>query len=295
MELTTARNIKDRKNRHNVCRTLTKLSELLPHQDMTMGVIVYCGIDEYEQEIVSIIIPKIQLDIFYYNCGNKFITHIAEKYTNEHKGNIVFADGNKCIIYEFKYGKFIIKKQFDALLQKRQKKGGQSAIRIARLAEETRHMYVIKIIDYLNRLDRDCKTLLFGSNEITTMIVDGKTLLCPVIYGGFLEFDTDTIKNARKWIDYLDTKNDNISEYDDKYKIIIECLDMPEKVDRLDFSPEKIHEMEFCLTHDETIINRIPFPRIGTDYYERLRIFEYIGVKYFNYVYDDDDIMDYEL
>ena len=293
MELTTSRNIKDRKNRHNVCRILTKLSEILPQQDMTMGVIVYCGIDEYEQEIMNIIIPKIQLDIFYYNCGNKFITYIAEKYTTEHKGNIIFADGNKCIIYEFKYGKFIIKKQFDALLQKRQKKGGQSAVRIARLAEETRHMYVVKIIDYLNMLDRDCKTLLFGSNEITTMIMSMKTLLCSVIYGGFLEFDTDTIKNARKWIDYLDTKNDKISKYDDKYKMIIECLDFPEKLDKLDFSPEKINEMEFCLTHDETVINRIPFPQIGADYYDRLKIFEYIGVKYFNYVYDDD-MIDYE-
>lgn len=255
---------------------------------MTMGLIVYCGIDEFEEEIVHIIVPKIQLDVFYYNCGNKFITNIAEKYIDEHKGNIVFADGNSCIIYEFKNGKFHIKKQFDALLQKRQKKGGQSAVRIARLAEETRHMYVVKIIDNLNMLDRDCKTVLFGSSEITTMIMSMKTLLCPITYGGFLEFDTNTIKNARKWIDYLDPKNDINSLYDDKYKIILECLDISEKLDRLDFSPEKYNEMEFCLSHDETIINRIPFPQIGSEFYERLKPFEYIGVKYFNYICNDD-------
>ena len=271
-----------------MCRILTKLNESLPHQDMSMGLIVYCGIDEFEDEIVHIIQPKIELDLFYYNCGNKFVTDIADKYIQEQRGNIVFADGNSCIIYEFKGGKFIVKKHFDALLQKRQKKGGQSAVRIARLAEETRHMYVVKIIDNLNLLDRNCKTVLFGSNEITTMVMSMKTLLCPITYGGFLEFDTNTIKNSRKWIDYLDTKNDTNTIYNDKYKIIIECLDISEKLDRLDFSPEKSNEMEFCLSYDETLSNRIPFPSIGSEYYERLKPFEYIGVKYFNYVCQDD-------
>jgi hypothetical protein len=69
-------------------------------------------------------------------------------------------------------------------------------VRIARLAEETRHIYVVKIIDYLNELDRDCKTLLYGSNEITGMILSMKTLLCPVSYKGFLKFDMNTIKNT---------------------------------------------------------------------------------------------------
>lgn len=240
-ELTTSRNIKDRKNRHNVCRILTKLRELLPQQDMTLGLIVYCGIDEYEEEITKIIIPKIKLDLFYYNCGNKFITDIAEKYTNEYKGNIVFADGNNCIIYEFKSGKFIVKKRFDALLQKRQRKGGQSAVRIARLAEETRHMYVVKIIDNLNLLERNCKTMLFGSNEITSMIMSMKTLLCPVTYGGFLEFNTDTIKNTQKWVQYFNPDNEH-NLYDDKYKFIIECLDITEKIDMLDFDHQIIQK-----------------------------------------------------
>ena len=255
-----------------------------------MGLIVYCGIDEFECEIVKIIVPKIQLDLFYYHCGSKFITHIADKYINEHKGNIVFADGNNCIIYEFKEGKFIIKKHFDALLQKRQKKGGQSALRIARLAEESRHMYVVKIVDNLNMLERGhgCKTLLFGSNEITTMIMSMKTLLCPITFGGFLDFDTNTIKNARKWIEYLDPKNDIGNLYNNKYKIILDCLDISENLDRLDFSPEKSNEMEFCLSDDENIPNRIPFPQIGSEYYERLKPFEYIGVKYFNYICNDD-------
>lgn len=251
---------------------------------MSLGLIVYSGVDEYEQEILKIITPKIKLDIFYYNCGNKFMTNIADKYIENIKGNIIFADGNKCIIYEFKNGSFVIKKHFDALLQKRQKCGGQSAVRIARLAEETRHMYVVKIIDYLNELDRDCKTLLYGSNEITSMILSMKTLLCPLSYKGFLKFDTNTIKNTSKWVDCLNDENVNIHKYDDKYKLILECLDMVELLDRLDFNFEKSDEMEFCVSNDNTKINAIPFPSYESLFYERLKAFEYIGVKYFGYV-----------
>lgn len=264
------------------------MNELLPYQDISMGLIVFSGIDEYEKELLHLIKPKIQLNTFYYNCGNKFITYIAEKYTNEHKGNIIFANGNNCIIYEFLQGKFVVKKHFNALLQKRQKKGGQSALRIGRLAEESRHTYIIKVIDYVNILERDCKSVLFGSEEITSMIMTQKTLLCPLVYGGFLEFNLDTIKNTDKWIEYLKPNND--SKYDDKYKLILECLNIKEKIDRLDFSLEKSSEMEFCVTSNKNILKSIPFPSISSKYYEKLKDFEYIGVKYFSYVcYNDND------
>lgn len=247
---------------------------------MSMGLIVYCGIDEFEDEIVKIIVPNTEIDSFYYNCGSKFIT--------EHKGNIIFANGNCCLIYEFKNGKFIMKKQINALLQKRQRKGGQSAVRIARLAEETRHNYISKIIDHLNMLDRNCKSVLFGSSEITTMILSMKTLIPPVNYGGFLEFDLNTIKNTRKWIEYIDSKNDISNVHVNKYKLIVECLDIYDKLDRLDFSIEKANEMEFCLTHNKDIPNSIPFPKIDSEYYDRLKPFEYIGVKYFTYQDEHD-------
>jgi hypothetical protein len=257
-----------------------------------MGLIIYCGIDENEDEIFHIIQPKIKLNVFYYNCGKKFITDVAMEYMSNCNGNIVFANGDECIIYEFKNGSFSLKKRFDALLQKRQKKGGQSAQRIARLAEETRHMYVVKIIDNLNLLNRDYKTVLFGSNEITKMILEMKTLLCPISYGGFLNFDRNTIKNTGIWIEYL--KNTLTSEYDLKYKQIVEYLENHFQIDRLDFDQTNSNEMEFficktnenCLERNNICINaknRIPFPPIQSQYYKKLSMFEYIGVKYFSY------------
>ena len=256
-----------------------------------MGLIIYAGIDEYEKEIFEIIEPKLKLDIFYYNCGSKFITYMAEKYITDYSGNIVFANGDKCMIYELVNGEFRLKKHFDALLQKRQKKGGQSALRISRLAEETRHMYVVKIIDNLNLLNRDCKTVLFGSAEITNMILSMKTLLTPIVDGGFLEFDNGTIKNVKKWVEILNNCDKCVNKFDKYYKTIVECLDFSDKIDRLDFSRDNKDNMEFYLDisndgsndNNDNNNNKIPYPPFESSYYSRLSVFEYIGIKYFAY------------
>lgn len=160
--------------------------------------------------------------------------------------------------------------------------GGQSAVRIARLAEETRHKYVTKIVDYLNMLYRDDKTLLFGSKEITGMILENKTLLQKVEYKEFLEFNTQTINNISKWCKYLDeTKHD---EYDNYYEEVINCLQID--IDKLDFDITNKEEMKYYLikTNKEDIKEnnkKIPFPNKENKYYEQLCGFEYIGIKYY--------------
>jgi|LakMenEpi03Aug12_release.lakeMendotaPanAssembly.Ray.scaffolds.fasta_scaffold563964_2 hypothetical protein len=58
----------------------------------------------------------------------------------------------------------------------------------------------------------------------------------------------------------------------------------------LDFDPENALEMHYCLSDNEELINRIPFPHISSVYYTRLKPFEYIGIKYFNYIKQDSDI-----
>ena len=59
---------------------------------------------------------------------------------------------------------------------------------------------------------------------------------------------------------------------------------MVELLDRLDFNFEKSDEMEFCVSNDNIKINAIPFPSYESLFYERLKAFKYIGVKYFGYV-----------
>ena len=139
--------------------------EKLPNENLEKGLIIFAGINKYEEVILEIIKPELKIKMFYYNCGYKFIVDASREYLDDYKGNILFANGDTCLIYYYENGTFKTFKNITANLQKRQKKGGQSAIRIARLAEETRHKYVTKVVDYLNQLKRDDKTLLFGSKE----------------------------------------------------------------------------------------------------------------------------------
>lgn len=235
---------------------------------------------------MEIIHPEMKINIFYYNCGDKFITHIIEDYIKKHSGNIVFANGDMCLIYKYNNGCFKIFKNITANLQKRQKKGGQSAVRIARLAEETRHKYIIKIIDYLNLLNKNDKTLLFGSNEITKMILENKTLLCNIEYKGFLEFDTKTINCTHKWCKILNETDEN--KYDNYYQEIIYCLQ--NNIDKLDFDINNKNQMKYYLIKNNNVDicdKNIPFPNKSNSNYNKLCNFEYIGVKFYSINYDE--------
>lgn len=48
--------------------------------------------------------------------------------------------------------------------------------------------------------------------------------------------------------------------------------------------------MNYCVSDDDVFVNRIPFPHISSVYYTRLKPFEYIGIKYFNYIKQDCDV-----
>ena len=217
-----------------------------------MGLIIYCGIDEFKQEICHIEKPKICLNVFYYNCSNKFNLDVAAPYLESYDGCVVFASGDECFIYVYENGKFICVPggRIQCLLQKRQKKGGQSAQRIGRLAEETRHIYITRIKD---KLPRDKKIIVFGSKEICEMLDVGS-------YMGFIEFDADTIKDTRRWCEFL-KESDNY--WHDKI-----CSYLINNVDMLDFDPANREEMQYVMDKP----------------YGKLSEFNYIGVKYFAYM-----------
>lgn len=284
--MSTSRNIKDRINRKNVCRTLTKLLGHLHTKDFSKGLIVYAGINEFEEEIFEFIEPTVKLNIFYYNCGDKFNVDIASDYLTEHTGNIIFANGDECIIYKFTNGSFVIVKKLNACLQKRQKHGGFSANRIARLAEETRHNYVTRIIDIVNSLERSDKMILFGSKEITSLIFAHKQLLVKLNNGGFLDFTNRTINNTKYFLNSLLNKDNNAEIYE---QIL---LYLETDIDMLNFDQEKSDDMKYCISNDELKPNRIPFPSHDSTFYSRFIGFEYIGVKYYSHFVDDIDSAD---
>lgn len=247
---------------------------MLNNKINTNGIIIYAGTNEYNVEILKTFTPKISLNQFYYNCGKQFIVDRFVELFNDIKGYIIFANGDCCNIYKFE-SSFIKIKSINGNLIKRQRKGGQSAVRFSRLAEESRHEYVIHVIDYLNLL-RNENCWIFGSNEIVKMILERKELLIKLNYGGFLDFNNDTINDTRKWLSYL-----NKEEVDEtKLKEIVLLLDT--NIDMLDFDEKNKLEMKYYFDYNE--IHKYK----NSKDYERIKLFNYIGVKYFNTINYDD-------
>lgn len=280
-----AKNIKDRLNRQNVQRLLTilnqKISSINLNKNYLLGILAYIGINEYNEEIIEFIEPEIKLDLFYYSCSNKFETEIGKKYIgNNINGTIIFANGNECIGYQFIYGQFVKIFNLNSNLVKRHKCGGYSANRYARIAEESRHSYIIRICDKIKELNSKENNWLFGSEEIVDMIL--KQTHIKLNNGGFSDFNSNTILNSRYWIEVLTRKTDDC--YDTQYKEIINYLAV--NPDKLDFDRQNKDLMKYFI--DKNIIDNKDFmsnqiPLIMTSkYYTQLTMFEYIGVKYFD-------------
>lgn len=285
-ELHTARNIKSRVNRHNVIVILNKINEYYKIKKFELGVFIFAGVDNTDNFFLYSIEPLIKCDIFVYNCSNKFNPSFVSKYMNLCEGSIVFANGNECYIYRFDTcaGTFVQFKHINGNLIKRHKKGGQSALRFARLAEESRLHYTTYIIDWINKLNTSNRILLFGSLEIINMIKSRCNK--NIELGGFLEFDSNTIKDVQKWIGIINDKS-SINPYLNIYKEIIKLLDT--NPDRLDFDPKNKDQMKWWIGKATALDkatqsdNFIPYPNPNTEYSSRINIFEYIGVKFFVY------------
>ncbi len=128
-----------------------------------LGLFIYVGINEYGEEIIEFIEPNIKIDLFYYSCTNKFETEIINKYIKtDIDGTIIFANGEECLCYSFRNGQFIKIFGSSANLVKRHSKGGFSANRFARIAEESRHVYVTRVCDKLKEIKTN-NNWIFGS------------------------------------------------------------------------------------------------------------------------------------
>lgn len=287
-EIASCKNIKNRINRQCVFSLLTKISIRWKANKYDNGVFIYAGVDEFNKTIIEFIEPINKCDIFYYNCGSKFNTEIISKYMSENEGTIIFANGDECFIYQWIGGEFQMKKNLNANLTKRHNKGGQSAKRFQRLAEESRAIYVTRVVDQLNTLTTK-NNFIFGSTEIVGMIMSNKTRLLNVINEGFLNFNKQTIKNTRNWIQYIDGSYNKNSKYDKIYDDVLYKLN--NDIDFLDFDYNNRSTMDYCLCNDESEETKtIPFPNVDSDYYVKFCGFEYIGIKFYAHEnYEEDD------
>ena len=279
-----------------------RLSNINLNTHFGLGLFCFVGINEYGDEIIELIEPNIKLDLFYYSCANKFETHIIAKYISSNiMGTIVFANGDECLGYQFKQGQFIKIFGLNGNLVKRHNKGGYSANRFARIAEESRHLYVVRICDRLNELknefistnlanSKELNIYIFGSDEIVEMVVKQSSI--KLINGGFLNFNSNTIKNTKYWINILNKSMEK--NYDDQYMEILEYLEL--NPDMLDFDPVNKNTMKYYMEKkisDQTKLNINQIPLIvNSKYYAKLMIFDYIGVKFYNYHINESDDVD---
>ena len=299
-----AKNIKDRTNRQNVQRILTIIQQRLGStRTYELGICCFVGINEYSDEICELVEPDSKITQFYYSCANKFHIEPAEKYIgNNVSGVLVFANGNECLCYQFVSGQFVKLFGINGHLIKSHKKGGFSANRFARLADESRHNYIVRIADRIRDLINsslespctpnkvECQTNLsnriwiFGSDDIVQMFQTYWVGLSQVKInsGGFLNFNSNTINNNQYWLEFLSKPVGN--EYERNYEQIKLYLDT--NPDMLDFDKSAKSEVKFFIEKtsgqfQDLLPNQIPFPTSSSKFYLDLVLFEYVGVKYF--------------
>lgn len=222
-EKNSACNVKDRKNRHNILRILGILES---NQDIInnankKGLFIFVGINNCENEIFLMLEPNLISKIFYYNCGNKFITDFMYDYFDDYEGTIIFANGELCIIYKYVNGKFEMWNIFESRICSKHNKGGSSSARFGRIADNIREKYTITIIENINKLSKK-SNYIFGSKDIIDDIFERKNIITVELNnGGFVDFDKKTINDTNRWIQYM--KNDIL--YDDIIEKTILLID----------------------------------------------------------------------
>jgi hypothetical protein len=289
-ELKTVNNIKNRKNRQNATRILTIISTHLDtiQKQNKKGLFIFVGISDEGKEIFEVLEPVLQSKMFYYNCAKKFVTDIFEPYYDEYNGSIIFASGDECIIYKFnggtgKFEKFL---RFDSRIGQKHKKGGQSSVRMGRIADGEREKYCIAIIEHVNKLGKD-GNWIFGSQDIIDDIFQRKNQITSNLNnGGYISFDIDTISDTKRWVSYM--KNDKSD--DELFAKTLELFEVSPEL--LEFDPSKLENLSqfqyVIITPKHPAYNELNLPdkiiKLPTNskFYGKLSGFVGIGKYYYS-------------
>lgn len=150
----TASNIKSRVNRQSVLSAITSTQQRLKLYNKVPpnGLVVYCGeilTSEGKERKVNIDFePFKPINTSLYLCDNKFHTEaLAELLESDQKFGFIIMDGNGALFGTLSGNTREIVHKFSVDLPKKHGRGGQSALRFARLREEKRHNYVRKVAE----------------------------------------------------------------------------------------------------------------------------------------------------
>ncbi len=152
IEYGTASNIKSRVNRLSVLGAITSVQQRLKLYSVVPdnGLVLYCGTvltAENKEKKVSIDFePFKPINTSLYLCDNKFHTEaLHELLESDDKFGFIVMDGNGSLFGTLAGNHRTILHKVSVDLPKKHGRGGQSALRFARLRLEKRHNYVRKV------------------------------------------------------------------------------------------------------------------------------------------------------
>jgi peptide chain release factor subunit 1 len=135
-EISTAKNIKDKKNRLAVMSSLAgakTVCDLVVKKLPTNGLILCVG-SGAGLDVTRAIEPPNPVTKFIYHCGSKFATEYIAGLADAHEVyGYVIVDGNGALFATVSNGHATIAKEIEVSLPNKQAKGGQSSVRFARL------------------------------------------------------------------------------------------------------------------------------------------------------------------
>ncbi|KAH3901045.1 Eukaryotic peptide chain release factor subunit 1 [Saccharomycodes ludwigii] len=185
-EYGTASNIKSRVNRLSVLSAITSTQQKLKLYNKVPpnGLVLYCGdmiTDEGKEKKVTFDIePYKPINTSLYLCDNKFHTEVlSELLEADDKFGFIVMDGQGTLFGLLSGNTRTVLHKFTVDLPKKHGRGGQSAVRFARLREEKRHNYVRKVCEV----------------AVQNFITNDKVNVKGLVLAGSADFKTDLAKS----------------------------------------------------------------------------------------------------
>lgn len=185
-EYGTASNIKSRVNKLSVLGAITSTQQRLKLHTRVPdnGLVLYCGTvmtdDGKEKKLTIDFEPFKPINTSLYLCDNKFHTEaLNELLEDDDVFGFIVMDGNGSLYGTLAGNTRTILHKFTVDLPKKHGRGGQSALRFARLRLEKRHNYVRKVAEI----------------SVNMFITDNKVNVKGIVLAGSADFKNDLARD----------------------------------------------------------------------------------------------------